>query len=45
MLTKVKVEAAVLAAVVQQQVTAEVVSFIILSPSNQSKVLQNRLVF
>lgn len=41
-LTKVNVEAALPAAVVQQQVTAEVASFIPLPPPNQSKVLQSR---
>lgn len=45
MLTEVNVEAPVVAAVVEQQVTAEEVSFITQSPPNQSKVLQSRLEF
>lgn len=45
MLTEVNVEAAVVAAVGEQQVTAEEVSFITQSPPNQSKVLQSRLEF
>ena len=36
MLAKLNVKDAILAAVAQQQVTAEVVSFIIQTPSNQS---------
>lgn len=45
MLTEVNVEAPVVAAVVEQQVTTEEVSFITQSPPNQSKVLQSRLEF
>lgn len=45
MLTEVNVEAAVVAAVVEQQVTSEEESFITQSPPNQSKVLQSRLEF
>lgn len=45
MLTEVNVEAAVVAAVVEPQVTAGEVSFITRPPPNQWEVLQSRLEF